>query len=168
MTSISIDIVIGVILIYGMIRGFYRGLFLEISSLISLLAGIYFASKFYDLVAKYIQQIMHLEENYLTILSFILVLIFTIFCFNFIAKSLTKLADNLSLGLVNKMSGSLFGCIKYFILCMIFVLLFDRLNSTIEIIDELTLSHSEFYSYIKVVNQEIFPAFIKSIYGKPL
>ena len=55
MSSISIDIIIGAILIYGIVRGFSRGLFLEISSLISLIAGIYIASKFYNIVAKYFQ-----------------------------------------------------------------------------------------------------------------
>ena len=163
MSSISIDIIIGAILIYGIVRGFSRGLFLEISSLISLIAGIYIASKFYNIVAKYFQKIISWEENYLIILSFIIILILSIICINLIAKSLTKLADNISLGLLNKMVGSLFGFIKFFI-----VLIFDRINSTIELIDPLTLSHSELYPYIKVVNQEIFPAFIKSIYGDGL
>ena len=168
MSSISIDIIIGAILIYGIVRGFHRGFFLEVSSLISLVAGIYIASKFYNIVAKYFQKIISWEENYLIILSFIIILILSIICINLIAKSLTKLADNISLGLLNKMAGSLFGFVKYFIVCMIFVLIFDRINSTIELIDPLTLSHSELYPYIKVVNQEIFPAFIKSIYGDGL
>ena len=168
MSSISIDIIIGVILIYGIVTGFYRGLFLELSSRIRLLAGIYFASNFYNIVAKYIQKIISWEENYLIILSFIIILILTIICINLVAKSLTKLADNISLGLLNKMIGSLFGFVKYFIVCMIFVLIFDRINSTIELINPLTLSHSELYPYIKLVNQEIFPSFIKSIYGDGL
>ena len=128
MSSISIDIIIGAILIYGIVRGFSRGLFLEISSLISLIAGIYIASKFYNIVDKYFQKIISWEENYLIILSFIIILILSIICINLIAKSLTKLADNISLGLLNKMAGSLFGFVKYFIVCMIFVLIFDRIN----------------------------------------
>ena len=159
MSGNSIDIVISIILIYGIIRGFYRGLFLEISSLIGLILGLYCAINFNPIISKYLKEFVSIEENYITIISFIITLIIVIVLLNLIAKSLTKLANAIALGLVNKIAGAFFGLIKYFIICMVFVLVFDKINSTVKIVDELTILNSVFYPYIRYINQELFPLF---------
>jgi len=159
MSGNSIDIVISLILIYGIIRGFYRGLFLEISSLIKLILGLYCAINFNPIISKYLKEFISIEENYIIIISFIITLIIVVILLNLIAKSLTKLANAVALGLVNKIAGALFGLMKYFIICMVFVLVFDKINSTVKIVDELTILSSIFYPYIRFINQELFPIF---------
>ena len=52
-----------------------------------------------------------------------------------------------------------FGLIKYSVVCIVFILLFDKINSSIKIIDELTILNSTFYPYIRDINQELFPLF---------
>ena len=159
MSGNSIDIVISLILIYGVIRGFYKGLFLEIASLIKLILGLYCAINFNSIISKYLKEFISIEENYISIISFIITLIIVVILLNLIAKSLTKLANAVALGLVNKIAGALFGLMKYFIICMIFVLIFDKINSTVKIVDELTILSSIFYPYIRYINQELFPVF---------
>ena len=159
MSGNSIDIVISIILIYGIIKGFYRGLFLEISSLIGLILGLYCAINFNPIISKYLKEFISIQENYISIISFIITLIIVVILLNLIAKSLTKLADAISLGLLNKITGAFFGLIKYFIVCMVFVLVFDKINSTVKIVDELTILSSIFYPYIRYINQELFPVF---------
>ena len=159
MTGNSIDIVILIILIYGVIRGFYRGLFLEVSAVIGLLLGLYCAINFNSIIGKYLIEIISLEENYIIIISFLITLIIVIILLNLIAKSLTKLADAMALGLLNKITGAFFGLIKHSIICIVFVLLFDTINSSVKIIDELTILNSFFYPYIRYINQELFPLF---------
>ena len=159
MSGNSIDIVISLILIYGIIRGFYKGLFLEIASLIKLILGLYCAINFNPIISKYLKEFISIEENYISIISFIITLIIVVILLNLIAKSLTKLANAVALGLVNKIAGALFGLMKYFIICMVFVLVFDKINSTVKIVDELTILSSIFYPYIRFINQELFPIF---------
>jgi len=159
MSGNSIDIVISIILIYGIIKGFYRGLFLEISSLIGLILGLYCAINFNPIISKYLKEFISIQENYISIISFIITLIIVVILLNLIAKSLTKLANAVALGLVNKIAGALFGLMKYFIICMVFVLVFDKINSTVKIVDELTILSSIFYPYIRYINQELFPVF---------
>ncbi len=159
MSGNSIDIVISIILIYGIIRGFYRGFFLEISALIGLLLGIYFAIEFNEFIGKYLQRFLSWEENYIIILSFLIILIVVVVALNLIAKSLTKLAETMAFGLLNKIAGAFFGLIKYSIICIVFVLLFDKINSSVKMIDELTILNSFFYPYIRHINQELFPLF---------
>ena len=159
MSGNSIDIVISIILIYGVIRGFYRGLFLEISALIWLLLGLYCAINFNSIIGKYLKEFISLDENYIIIISFLITLIIVVIFLNLIAKSLTKLADAMALGLVNKIAGAFFGLIKFSIICIVFVLLFDKINLSVKMIDELTILNSIFYTYIRHINQELFPLF---------
>tara|TARA_Y100000588_G_scaffold372985_1_gene446250 strand:+ start:975 stop:1460 length:486 start_codon:yes stop_codon:yes gene_type:complete len=159
MSGNSIDIVISIILIYGVIRGFYRGLFLEISALIGLLLGLYCAINFNSIIGKYLKEFISLDENYIIIISFLITLIIVVIFLNLIAKSLTKLADAMALGLVNKIAGAFFGLIKFSIICIVFVLLFDKINLSVKMIDELTILNSIFYTYIRHINQELFPLF---------
>ena len=159
MSGNSIDIVISIILIYGVIRGFYRGLFLEISALIGLLLGLYCAINFNSIIGKYLKEFISLDENYIIIISFLITLIIVVIFLNLIAKSLTKLADAMALGLVNKIAGAFFGLIKFSIIFIVFVLLFDKINLSVKIIDELTILNSIFYTYIRHINQELFPLF---------
>ena len=159
MSGNCIDIVISIILIYGVIRGFYRGLFLEISALIGLLLGLYCAINFNSIIGKYLKEFISLDENYIIIISFLITLIIVVIFLNLIAKSLTKLADAMALGLVNKIAGAFFGLIKFSIICIVFVLLFDKINLSVKMIDELTILNSIFYTYIRHINQELFPLF---------
>ena len=159
MSGSSIDIVISIILIYGIIRGFYRGFFLEVSALTGLLLGIYCAINFKEVIGYYLKKILSWEENYIIIVSFLITLIIVIVALNLIAKSLTKLANIMALGLLNKIAGAFLGLIKYSVICIVFVLLFDKINSSLILIDELTILNSTFYPFIRYINQELFPLF---------
>ena len=159
MSGNSIDIVISIILIYGIVRGFYRGFFLEVSALTGLLLGIYCAINFKEVIGYYLEKILSWEENYIIIVSFLVTLIIVVVTLNLIAKSLTKLADIMALGLLNKIAGAFLGLIKYSVICIVFVLLFDKINSSLTLIDELTILNSTLYDFIRDINQELFPLF---------
>jgi len=47
-----VDIILGGLLGYALYKGVKNGLFVEVASLVSLLAGIYFATKFKELKIK--------------------------------------------------------------------------------------------------------------------
>ena len=159
MSGSSVDIVISIILIYGIIRGFYRGFFLEVSALTGLLLGIYCAINFKEVIGYYLEKILSWEENYIIIVSFLVTLIIVVVTLNLIAKSLTKLADIMALGLLNKIAGAFLGLIKYSVICIVFILLFDKINSSLTLIDELTILNSTLYDFIRDINQELFPLF---------
>ena len=48
----GIDLILGGILLYGLIKGLWKGLFIELASLVSLLLGIYLAIKFSGVVGS--------------------------------------------------------------------------------------------------------------------
>ena len=106
-----LDMVIIVILGYCLIRGIFRGLVKEISSIIGVLAGFYAAYAYYPLLAKPLSSWIS-NTPYLNILSFMIV-----FCIIFILISILgiiiKYLLNIAfLGWVDRICGAGFGIIK--------------------------------------------------------
>lgn len=106
-----LDMVIVVILGYCLIRGIFRGLVKEISSIIGVLAGFYAAYSYYGLLAKPLARWIS-NTPYLNILSFMI-----IFCVIFILISIVgiiiKYLLNIAyLGWVDRICGAGFGMIK--------------------------------------------------------
>ena len=106
-----LDMVIIVILGYCLIRGIFRGLVREISSIIGVLAGFYAAYSYYPLLAKPLARWIS-NTPYLNILSFMI-----IFCIIFILISILgiiiKYLLNIAfLGWVDRICGAGFGIIK--------------------------------------------------------
>ena len=66
----TFDIIIAALLLFGFIRGLFKGLFVEIASLLSLILGIYGAIHFSYFVGDLLVEHVQWEEKYITIVSF--------------------------------------------------------------------------------------------------
>ena len=106
-----LDGVIIIILAYCLIRGIFRGLVKEISSLVGVLAGFYAAFSYYLMVAKLLSRWIA-NTGYLNILSF-LIIFFVVFVFisilGVIINYILKIAF---LGWVDRICGAGFGAIR--------------------------------------------------------
>jgi membrane protein required for colicin V production len=105
------DILIVVIIGYSLVRGLFRGLVKELSSLIGVLSGFYAAYTYYGILAKLFSGLIQ-DESYLNLLSFLI-----IFCSVLIAVSvlgmIVKYLLNISfLGWVDRIFGVVFGLAK--------------------------------------------------------
>jgi membrane protein required for colicin V production len=105
------DIIIIIILGYCLIRGFFRGLIKELSSIIGVLGGFYAAFTYYMLVAKPLSKWIT-NTGYLNILSFLI-----IFCGVFIIISILGVIINYLLkiaflGWLDRICGFIFGAMK--------------------------------------------------------
>jgi membrane protein required for colicin V production len=105
------DIIVIVILGYCLIRGVFRGLIKELSSIIGVLGGFYAAFTYYMLVAKLLSKWIT-NTGYLNILSFLI-----IFCGVFIIISILGVIINYLLkiaflGWLDRILGSVFGAMK--------------------------------------------------------
>ncbi len=116
------DVVIIIVVSFCLIRGFFRGLIKEISSIIGVFAGYYASYTYYielsQILSKWIS-----TPSYLNILSFLL-----IFCGVFIAisllGSLIKYLLNIAfLGWLDRVFGALFGLTKAVLITSIFLVI---------------------------------------------
>ena len=162
----TFDIILGALLIFGFVRGLLKGLFVEVASLIALVAGIYGAIHFSYFVSDFIVNYVSWEERYITIVSFAITFAIIVLVIAMAGKALTKIADLAALGLLNKILGGVFGALKIGLILSIVLLIFTKLNNTIPFISDEQKEDSILYEPVKNLAPTLFPNFLKIVEEK--
>ena len=151
-----LDIVLGILLVWGLWKGLKNGLFVEIASIIALIAGIYGAIHFSYIAGDYLAENMQWNERYMNIASFIITFIAIVVIVHIAGKLLTKVADFAMLGLLNKIAGALFGALKVAVILGALLVFFDRMNNTLNFISEDAKKESILYEPVKEIGAFVF------------
>ena len=159
----TFDIIIAALLIFGFVRGLLKGLFVEVASLVALIAGIYGAIHFSYFVGNLLVNYVSWEEQYITIVSFAITFAIIVLVIALIGKFLTKIADFASLGFLNKLLGGVFGALKIGLILSIVLLVFTKLNDTIPFISNDQKEESVLYQPTKNLAPTLFPNFLKVV-----
>ena len=155
-----IDIVLGALLLFGLVRGFMKGLFVEIASLLALVLGVYGAIHFSDFAASFLNSRVDWDEKYINIVAFAITFVVIVLAIVLAGKALTKLADFAALGILNKLLGGVFGVLKIGLILSILLIVFDKMNNTLPFIQEEDLEESILYKPVKSVAPIIFPSIL--------
>ena len=152
-----IDIVLGALILFGLVRGFMKGLFVEVASLIALVAGVYGAIHFSNFAAEFLQTKTEWSEQTINITAFAITFVIIVLAIGLAGKALTKLADFAALGIINKLAGGVFGALKIALIFSVVLNVFDKLNNTITLLDDDTKQESALYKPVKSLVPMIFP-----------
>ncbi|RNC92409.1 MAG: CvpA family protein [Allomuricauda sp.] len=156
-----LDIVLGILLVWGLYKGLKNGLFVEIASLVALIAGIYGSIHFSYIAGDYLSQNMDWNERYIKITAFIVTFVVIVMAVHLAGKFLTKVADFAMLGLLNKIAGAIFGALKVAIILGAVLIFFDKATKSFTFINESTKKESIFYEPIKEIGAFVFSLVIK-------
>lgn len=134
------DVVIVVIVSFCLIRGLFRGLIREISSIVGVLAGFYGAYTYYPMVepnfARWVE-----TPGYRNIISFFLLFCAILISVNLIARLIRYLLNIVFLGWVDRLCGMVFGAAKgLLIVSVLFIALTTMLPKGATIVTESRLS----------------------------
>jgi membrane protein required for colicin V production len=151
-----LDIILGLLLLWGLYKGLKNGLLIEIASIIALIAGLYGAFHFSYISADYLSARWDLDEKYINLISFLITFILIVLAVNLIAKLLTKVVDVVMLGLLNKIAGGFFGALKVAVILGAFLVFFDRVNARFDFLDEDTKSESVLYQPLRDIGAFVF------------
>ncbi|MGJ8715435.1 MAG: CvpA family protein [Maribacter stanieri] len=157
-----LDILLGLPLIWGLWKGYKNGLFMEIASIVALVAGIFGAIHFSYITGNYLSEQLDWDERNMSIIAFIITLILIIIIVNLAGKILTKVANFVMLGSLNKIAGGIFGVLKVAILLGAAFIFFDRMDNTFGLIKEETKQESVLYQPIKDIGALIFDTVLKN------
>ena len=157
-----IDIVIGALLLFGLIRGLFKGLFVEVASLLALVLGVYGAIHFSNFAGDFLQSRTDWTEKTISITAFAITFVVIVLAISLAGKALTKLADFASLGILNKLLGAVFGALKIGLILSVLLIVFDRMNNTIPFVGEEDIEDSVLYEPIKSIAPILFPSIINS------
>lgn len=152
-----IDIVLGALILFGLVRGFMKGLFVEVASLIALVAGVYGAIHFSNFASDFLKTKVEWDEKTIAITAFAITFIIIVLAIALAGKALTKLADFVALGIINKFLGAVFGAVKIVLILSIALNIFDKLNSTITFVEEDEINDTVLYKPVKDLVPMVFP-----------
>tara|TARA_A100001011_G_scaffold341765_1_gene374820 strand:+ start:3695 stop:4219 length:525 start_codon:yes stop_codon:yes gene_type:complete len=149
-----IDLAVVCLLFYGLVRGAFRGFFVEIASLLALVLGVFGALHFSSFTAGLLAK--YLEWEYLPLLAFALTFIGIIIGVAWIGKLLTKLAKVILLGFLNRLLGAVFGACKWLVICGVLIWILGQINVFISFLPEEITNGSLFFEPLQDLGGYLF------------
>lgn len=151
-----LDIILGLLLVWGLYKGLKNGLFIELASIIALIAGIYGAIHFSYYAGDYLSQNIEWEERYISLTAFVITFLLIVLIVHFLAKLLTKAASFAMLGWLNRLAGGIFGMVKVAVILGALLVFFERVNTSAGLVKDENIEQSVLYEPIKQIGALIF------------
>jgi membrane protein required for colicin V production len=158
-----IDIILAVLLIIGLVRGFSKGFFIEIASLASLILGLYGAIHFSYFVADWLKDRVSWNGQVMQVASFAITFFIILYGVSLVGKLITKMVNAASLGILNKLAGGVFGIAKIGLILSVVINMFSKVNDTISFVKKETLESSILYEPVRVFAPTIFPKIMDTV-----
>ena len=151
-----IDIILAIALGFGFIKGFFKGLIIEVASLGALFLGLLGAVKFSDFFADLLNEFFNWSRLAVQIASYLIIFIIIVYGLSVLAKTLTKIISKASLGLLNKFLGAFFGAFKWAIFMSVALFFLEKLNTWVTIINTEMIESSILYEPITELGEFLF------------
>ncbi|HIS34252.1 MAG TPA: CvpA family protein [Candidatus Avirikenella pullistercoris] len=149
----GIDIFFAIIFLYALYKGFRNGLIVELCGIISIIAGVFIAYHFSDMVAGWLS--ISGETGY--VIAFIIIMIATLLLLGILARIISKIIDFTGFGTLNKLMGAIASLLKIALLAGILTCAFDVLNKQAHWIEQKTLDESKLYAPMEQIAELVFP-----------
>ena len=150
------DLVVLIPLIFGMYKGFTRGLILSLATLVGLILGVWSGVKFSHVTSKLLFDKFQID---IPLLAFAVTFLGVLILMYFLGKLLSKFIDILALGLLNKLGGALFSAFKTILILTVIMLFFENVNNNFKLVDTAILDSSLFYPFLQDISKYVFPYF---------
>jgi membrane protein required for colicin V production len=156
-----LDLLLSIFILIGLVRGLFKGFFVELAGLLSLIGGIYAAIHFSGTTYLFLDSFINWEERYLVILSFALTFFVVALLISLAGSFLTKMVHMVALGIINRLAGGALGVLKMAFLASIFIMFIERF----EVFDteESTKEESVLYGPVRVIAPAILPTIIREV-----
>jgi membrane protein required for colicin V production len=150
-----VDIILGLVLVFGLYKGLKNGLFIELASLLSLFVGVFVAIKFSYLAVGFFPATWSTKT--IKIMAFVVVMILIVIALHQLAKLLSGLANAAYLGWLNKVGGAVFATIKTILLLGLLLHFIQKINYNDLLISKKTQSESIFFNPILKTTDTVLP-----------
>lgn len=151
-----LDLFMGGLILFGAVKGFFKGFIIEVASIIALIAGIIGALLFASTVSELLTAYFNFEEIPPTGIIFALIFVVIIISINLLARLLTKVIKLAALGLINRLLGAFFGGLKFALILSALLLLLDQFDFLFQYFDTTILKESFLYEPVKTIGETVF------------
>ena len=161
----TLDIILLICFIPGIIRGISKGFLEQALSLVGIVLSVWAAFKFSALVCDWLKPYLSLSETTLNVVAFALILVAVCLVVLIVAKLLTKVLEMSMLGWLDKILGLVFALVVNGLLLGVFVILFDTLNLKFGFVKPEVLDGSIVYTTLRDFCYLVFP-YLKAFFFK--
>ena len=161
-----IDLIIIAIIGFGIIRGYSKGLIIELSSFFGIFISFFIAGNVDNFLSNEISAFISVNSDLLNTISFIIIFILSYLFIIYLAKGFTKLAKVVYLGLLNSVLGGVFGGLKLLLILLIITKIIFSLN----LLSNNIISESSIMIHLHVLSEILFNSFeiTQEIYSEKL
>lgn len=149
----NIDIILGILLSIGIVRGFMKGFIWEVASLLSVFVALWVAIHFSAMAAGYLSEVFSLSTKTNQVISFVIVFLLAFVMIRIAGKMITKALESVSLGLPNRIAGAVFGMFKWSLIVGTSLMYLNR--GALELIPKESSDQSLLYAPIMEINDWI-------------
>ena len=151
-----LDLILGGLILYGAVKGFFKGFIIEAASLLALLLGVVCALLFSASVGNLLSTYFKDSPIPPAGVIFIGIFIAVIIGINLLARFITKLLKMVALGVVNRVFGAVFGGLKFVLALSAVLLLIDQFSFLFQFFDTQILDESLLYQPLKSLGKSLF------------
>jgi membrane protein required for colicin V production len=152
-----IDIIICIPLVWGLYKGFTKGLIIEAASLIAFGLGVWGGIHFSEFMAHKINEWFNWQSPYLPIVSFAITFLLIIILVYFIAKLVQKMVEGMALGAINKIGGAVFGSLKFALVMSVVIFVLNAIEKSYPILSFKAKEGSLLYQPIGAIAPLLIP-----------
>ena len=152
-----LDIIIGILLFIGLVKGFMKGFIFEIAVVGALFLGTYAAFKLSYLLQPYVLKIGNFNPVTVNLVCSLLMFILVTVGLFFLAKLFTGLINMAALGVFNKILGAVFGFLKYAFIISVILYFFNQLDSKYSFLPADKKAESHFYYPVMKMAPTLLP-----------
>jgi membrane protein required for colicin V production len=157
-----LDVIVLIPVVWGCIRGFSKGLIIELATLVGMILGIMAAYYFSPQAGRFLEEYFTFSDSALRVVSYILIFLSVLLVSWIIGKIVTKVADLVMLGWLNKLLGAVFGLLKGVIIAAILLMVIVFFDQREKVITRKAKEKSMFFQALSKVIPDHILVFGKS------
>lgn len=152
-----IDIILCIPLVWGLYKGFTKGLIIEAASLLAFGLGVLGGIHFSDFSANKISEWFNWESPYLPIISFAITFLIIVIVVYFFAKLIQRMVEGMALGAINKIGGALFGSLKFALVMSVVIFILNAVEKSYPVVSFEAKNESLLYEPIGKIAPLLIP-----------
>jgi membrane protein required for colicin V production len=120
-----IDMIIALPLLWAVYRGFCRGFIVELAALVGFWIGIWGSLRFSGELVPMLKKHLQTDPSLLPVIAFFILFLLIILVIHLLSRLIQKTMEGMALGLLNKLTGALFGFLKCAVLISVVIFVLD-------------------------------------------
>lgn len=145
-----LDIVLLLPLVYGLYVGFSKGLIKQLTGLVGVVLALLFSIKISGFVSQFLINNDMVNEGWASVAGFAIAFLAILIAVRLAGALVKKTTDTIGLGIVEQILGGAFGALKAFLIVLVLLFFFVKINTFLNIVPTEILTESKLFPYYEM------------------